>query len=70
MSDDLPEQFILQRAAQSDIYHTGDCIGYARAESEPTRVSDRTIDWHGLSLCRYCDPDVAVENQRGGVADD
>ena len=68
--DELPEQFILQRASQSGCYHTTACIGLARASREPEPISNRTIEWHDLPLCRYCDPDIVVETQRGGVADD
>jgi len=67
---DLPDQFVLQRASQSDVYHTTACLGLARASRDPEPISDRTIDWHDLPKCRYCDSDVDVETQRGGVGDD
>ena len=68
--DELPEQFVTQRTADATCYHTRCCVGVARSDRDPTPIADRTIEWHDLPLCRYCDPDIAVENQRGGVADD
>jgi len=67
---DLPEQFVTQRTADANCYHTGACLSLARADKEPTPISDAAIEWHGLEECKYCDDEVAVENQRGGVADD
>ena len=70
MTDDLPEQFVLQRASQSTVYHTTNCVSMARADREPEPISDAKLAWHELPLCRYCDPDTDVKSQRGGVADD
>jgi len=71
MTDDLPDQFVTQRTADADCYHTGACMGLSRSGKEPTPISDAAIDWHDLEQCKYCDSDVNVANQRGGVpADD
>lgn len=61
MSDDLPDQFVVQRKADTSVYHTEHCIAIDRTSvDEATPISDETVEWHDLDLCSYCDPSTEI----------
>jgi len=58
---DLPH--VIGQPGNAHCYHIRPCQSIQRAKKEAVPTPERTVEWHDLDLCEYCNDEYEPHNK-------